>query len=124
MEEKGYGWILFASIMLVVAGAFNFIWGITALARDQYFINQVLFANLTFWGWVTLIWGVILVIAGFSILTKEQWARWFGIFAASISMIFMFMVLWAYPVGSVVIIAIDVMVIYGLGQYGGNEISA
>lgn len=124
MEEKGYGWILFASIMLVVAGAFNFIWGITALARDQYFINQVLFANLTFWGWVILIWGVIQIIAGFSILTKEQWARWFGIVAAALSMIFMFMVLWAHPVGGVVVIAIDVLVIYGLGQYGGDEIAA
>ena len=124
MEEKGYGWILFASIMLVVAGAFNFIWGITALARDQYFINQVLFANLTFWGWAILIWGVIQIIAGFSILTKEQWARWFGIVAAALSMIFMFMVLWAHPVGGVVVIAIDVLVIYGLGQYGGDEIAA
>ena len=124
MEEKGYGWILFASIMLVVAGAFNFIWGITALARDQYFVDKVLFANLTFWGWVILIWGVIQIIAGFSILTKEQWARWFGIVAAALSMIFMFMVLWAHPVGGVVVIAIDVLVIYGLGQYGGDEIAA
>ncbi len=124
MEEKGYGWILFASIMLVIAGLFNFIWGITALVRDQYFVNQVLFANLTFWGWVTLIWGAILVIAGLSILTKEQWARWFGIFAASLSMVFMFMVLWAYPMGGVIVIAIDVLVIYGLGQYGGDEIAA
>jgi len=124
MDRKGEGWLVFASIMLVLAGIYNFIWGITALAKDEYLINQFLFANLTFWGWFWLIIGVIAVIAGFAVLNKSQWARWFGIIMASISAIGMFTVIWAYPIWSILIIVLDVMVIYGLTEYGSREAGA
>jgi len=124
MDQKGEGWLIFASIMLVLAGIYNFIWGITALVKDDYLVSQFLFANLTFWGWFWLIIGVIAVIAGFSVLNKSQWARWFGIIIASISAIGMFTVIWAYPIWSIVIITLDVLVIYGLAEYGGREATA
>ena len=118
MEEKGSGWLTFVSIMLVVGGIGNFIWGITAVARDELLINKLLFANLTFWGVVFMIIGVFLIAAGVAVLNKAQWARWFGIVFCSLSVIFYFMVIWAYPVWSVLIIAIDVLIIYGLAEYG------
>lgn len=118
MEEKGSGWLTFASIMLVVGGIGNFIWGITAVARDELLINKVLFANLTFWGVVFMILGVFLVVAGFGVLNKVKWARVFGIIFCSLSIIFYFMVIWAHPVWSVLVIAIDILVIYGLAEYG------
>ena len=122
MEEgKGYGWMVFASIVLVVVGIYDIIWWITALARDEYLINQVLFANLTFWGWFYLILGIIGVCAGFAILAKQQWARWFGVIWASVNMIFMFMVIWAAPVWALAIITLDVLIIYGLITYGERE---
>jgi hypothetical protein len=122
MEEgKGYGWMVFASIVLVVVGIYDIIWGITALARDEYLVNQVLFANLTFWGWFYLILGIIGMCAGFAILAKQQWARWFGVIWASVNMIFMFMVIWAAPVWALAIITLDVLIIYGLITYGGRE---
>ena len=120
-EDRGYGWMIFASIILVIAGIYDFFWGITALAKDEYFINQVLFANLTFWGWFYLILGIIGVCAGFAILAKQQWARWFGVIWAGINMIFMFMVIWAHPLGALAIITLDVLVIYGLVTYGERE---
>lgn len=118
MEEKGSGWLTFASIMLVVAGIGNFIWGITAIARDELLINKLLFANLTFWGVVFMIVGVFLVAAGVAVLSEAPWARWFGIIFCALSIIFYFMVLWAHPVWSVLVIAIDVLIIYGLAEYG------
>ncbi len=124
MEEKGSGWITFASIMMVVAGIGNFIWGITALAKDDLLINKLLFANLTFWGIVFIIVGVLLAIAGFAVLYKAQWARVFGIIFAALSIIFYLMVIWAFPVWSVTVMAIDVLVIYGLAEYGGREEAA
>ena len=121
MEEKGSGWLVFASIMLIVAGIGNFIWGITAVARDKLFIHQLLFANLKFWGVVFMIAGVALVIAGIAVLNKAPWARVFGIVWCSLSIIFYFMVIWAFPAWSILVIAIDVLIIYGLGEYGATE---
>ncbi len=121
MEEKGYGWMIFSSIILVIAGIYNFFWGITALAKDEYFISQVLFANLTFWGWFYLILGIIGTCAGFAILAKQQWARWFGVIWAGVNMVLMFIVIWAYPWWAIMIITLDLLVIYGLASYGGRE---
>ena len=118
MDEKGSGWLAFASIMMIIAGIGNFIWGITAIARDELLINQLLFANLTFWGVVFMIVGVLLIAAGVAVIAKAQWARWFGIIFCALSILFYFMVIWAYPVWSVLVIAIDVLVIYGLAAYG------
>ena len=120
-EDRGYGWMIFASIILVIAGLYDIIWGITALAKDEYFINQVLFANLTFWGWFYLILGIIGVCAGFAILAKQQWARWFGVIWAGANMILMFVVIWTYPLWALAIITLDVLVIYGLVTYGERE---
>ena len=119
--KKGYGWIMFAAIMLIIAGISNFFWGITALAYSQYLINQVLFLNLSGWGWFWMIFGIIQVIAGFSVLNKASWARWFGIIMATVGAVLMFFVLWAFPVWSILVIALDVLVIYGLSAYGGKE---
>jgi hypothetical protein len=118
MEEKGSGWLAFASIMLIIAGIGNFIWGITAVARDELLINKLLFANLTFWGVVFMIAGAFLVVAGVAVISKAQWARWFGITFCALSILFYFLVIWAYPVWSVLVIAIDVLIIYGLAEYG------
>jgi len=121
MEERGSGWLMFASIMLVLAGIYNVIWGITALAKREFFEAQLLFANFTAWGIFWLIIGVIAVAAGFAVLNKSQWARWFGIIMASISAIGMFAVIKVYPFWSLAVIALDVLVIYGLAEYGGPE---
>jgi hypothetical protein len=121
MEEKGSGWLAFASIMLVIAGIGNVIWGITAIARNELLINKLLFANLTFWGVVALIIGAFLIAAGVAVISKAQWARWLGIIFCSLSILFYFVVIWAYPVWSVLVIAIDVLIIYGLAEYGERE---
>ena len=61
---------------------------------------------------------LFLVAAGVAVLGKAQWARWFGIIFCALSILFYFMVIWAYPVWSVLVIAIDVLIIYGLTEYG------
>lgn len=122
MEEKGSGWLTFASIMLIIVGIGNFIWGIAAIARDELlFEDKLLFANLTFWGVIFMIVGVLLVAAGIAVLNKAQWARFVGIVFCSLSIIFYFMVIGALPVLSVLVIALDVLIIYGLAEYGETE---
>lgn len=120
--EKGSGWLLFASIMLMVAGVYNFIWGIGALAKDDLYVVKFLFGNITFWGWFWLIVGVLEVCAGFGILSKSQWSRWFGIVMATISAIVAFFYIWAVPGWALLIITLDVLVIYGLAEYGARDL--
>ena len=121
MEEKGHGWLTFASIMLVIGGIGNFIWGLTAIARDELLVHKLLFANLTFWGIVFMIAGAFLVAAGIAVLNEARWGRLFGIVWCSLSIIFYMLVIWAYPVWSVLVIALDVLIIYALAEYGGRE---
>ena len=121
MEEKGSGWITFASIMLVIAGIGNFIWGITAVARDELLVNKLLFANLTFWGILFMILGALLVVAGIAVLYGAQWARVYGMVFCSLSIVFYLLVIWAHPVWSVMVIAIDVLIIYGLAEHAARQ---
>jgi hypothetical protein len=125
MEEtgKGYGWLVFASILLVLVGAYNLIWGIAAVAKSSVWVGntRLVFGSLNGWGWLYLIWGIIQICAGFGVLSKAQWARWTGIVIASISAILAFFYIWAYPGWAILIITLDVLVLYGLGVYGGRE---
>ena len=121
--EKGSGWLLFASIMLMMVGVFNVIWGIAAVAKSSVFVADVrlVFGSLNSWGWIYLILGVIEICAGFGVLSKAQWARWFGIVVGSIAAIMAFFSIWAYPGWALLIITLDVLVVYGLAAYGGRE---
>jgi hypothetical protein len=121
MEQKGEGWLTFASIMLVVAGVGNFMWGIGAVVRKVLFENKLLFAHLTFWGIVFMVLGALLAIAGVALISRARWARIFGIIWCSLSIIFYLMVIGAFPVWSVIVIAIDVLIIYALAVYGAPE---
>jgi len=121
MGEKGEGWLTFASIMLVVAGVGNFMWGIGAIVRKVLFENRLLFAHLTFWGIVFIILGAMLAVAGVAMIRRAPWARIFGIIWCSLSIIFYLMVIGAFPVWSVIVIAIDILVIYALAMYGAPE---
>ena len=120
-DDREFTWMMFASFILMIDGIFKFIWGITALVKEEYFYDQWLFGNMTLWGVIWIIIGVITFIAAFAILGKAQWARWFGIVMAGLGVVGMFTVIWAYPIWALVIIALDVLVIYALARYGGRE---
>lgn len=119
--KKGQGWLLFAFFMLFIAGIDHIIWGVAALTRKTFFTPKLLFANFTVWGVFWIVIGAVTVAASFAILNKSQWARWFGIIMATIGAVGMFSVAWTYPLWSAIIIAFDVMVIYGLLTYAGTE---
>ena len=75
------GWIGFAGWIMIIIGALDFFEGLIAIIRDQYYVlgaNQIIVFDLTTWGWVTLVWGIIIAFAGFGLLTGASWARWFA----------------------------------------------
>jgi hypothetical protein len=122
-EDRGAGWIAFAGIMLAIIGILNVIYGIAAIGDSSFFVHNTkyILSNLNTWGWVTLIIGVIQVLAAFSIWSGGEFGRWIGIFIAGVSMIGALLSLPAYPLWSLAVFAIDVLIVYGLAAYGGQR---
>jgi hypothetical protein len=84
------GWIGFAGILMVIIGAIDFFQGLIALFEDEYFVptgSGFLVFDLTGWGWTMLIWGVLLLLAGFGLVAGQGWARWFAIVVVSLNFI-------------------------------------
>jgi hypothetical protein len=122
--RQGAGWILFASVLMIGAGVMRIFDGFWAFSKNDDVKNiQTVFwdDNLAAYGWVWLTVGVLLVVAGFALLNGAQWARWFGVFAASVAAISAMTWIYAYPIWSFVSILIAVLAIYGLTMYGGRE---
>jgi hypothetical protein len=122
-SPAGGGWLLFAGIMLLVVAVLNVIYGIAAIGDSKFFIadQKYILSNLNTWGWVTLILGIIQVLAALSIWAGNQFGRWFGIAAATLSCIGALLSIPAYPFWSLAIFSLDILVIYGLAAYGGQH---
>jgi hypothetical protein len=122
-DGQGYGLILFASVLLVVVGFFNMIYGIAAIANSHVFVANAhyVFANLRTWGWITLIISILQLIAAAGILAGNQLARWFAVAVVGLNAIDMMFFIPAYPFWALAIIAMDVVALYGLCAYGSRE---
>jgi hypothetical protein len=122
-EPRGGGLIIFASAVLAVVGFFNLIYGIAAVANSHVFVANAhyVFSGLRTWGWITLIIGVLQLIAAAGILTGNQLARWYGVVVVGLSAIDMMFFIPAYPFWALTIIAVDVVALYALCAYGSRE---
>ncbi len=120
---EGGGWLLFASIMLAIAGALNIVWGIAAISKSKFFTQNATYivSGLNTWGWVVLIIGALELLAAYSVLVGGQYGRWLGIFVAGINSIAALMSIHAYPFWALCLFGIDVLIIYGLAAYGGQH---
>ena len=115
------GWEAFAGIMLMIVGIFGIIDGIIAIAKDEFFVvsqKWVFNFDVTTWGWIHLMLGIIVLLAGIGIFSGNVLARTVGVIAAAVSAIVNFMWLPYYPVWAVIIIAIDVSIIWALTAHG------
>jgi hypothetical protein len=122
-EGSGYGLILFAAVLLLMVGFFNMIYGIAAIANSHVFVAgaHYVFANQRTWGWITLIIGVLQLVAAAGILAGNQLARWFAVAVVALNAIDMMFFLPAYPFWALTIIAADVVALYGLCADGSRE---
>ena len=117
------GWIYFASALFFVVGIFNFIYGLVALINNEWLVlttRGILYFNLTTWGWILLITGVVQVLVGAAVLYGQTWARVVGIVIAALSLISALSILNVYPGWGFIIIGLDVLVIYALAVHGGE----
>ena len=82
------GWISFAGILMVILGALAFFEGLIALLRDNYYVatgDGFLIFDVTAWGWIMLLWGIVLACVGLGLLGGAGWARWTAIVLVSIN---------------------------------------
>ena len=122
-EVSGWasGAATFASVTLMLIGTFQVINGLTALFNDEFFITGERYTfklDITVWGWVHLIVGVVALVAGFGLFTGAMWARVLAIMVAGLSAIVNFAFIPAFPLWALTIIVIDILVIYAVAAHG------
>ena len=122
-EKHGDGWVAFAGVMLLLVGTMNFIGGIAAIDDANFYVGgaQFMISDLNTWGWVILITGTVQVLAGLGLFVRNQFARWLGVGFASLNALGQLLMIAAFPLWSLAIFAVDVLIIYGLVTYGGRE---
>jgi hypothetical protein len=116
------GMVVFGGLMMIVAGTFHAMAGLVGLFNDSYWLvpnsDLVVTVDYTTWGFVHLVLGVLAIAAGAGILAGQAWARVTGVVLAVISALVSIAFLAAYPLWSMLIIALDVLVIYALIAHG------
>ena len=109
----------FAGAALLTVGIFQFLEGIAAAAKDEVFVNTpsyVFKLDLTTWGWIHIVVGIVVAVIGGAILAGQNWARVAGIVVAVISGTLNFMWLPYYPFWAILIIGFNMAVIWALSQ--------
>ena len=129
MERKSgwaIGFTMYAAILLMISGSFQIIAGLAGVFENEFYVrtpNYFLELDASAWGWLHLIWGVLVLIGGLGLLSGSLWGRTLGVIAAAGSMLANFAFLPLYPVWSIVIIAVDIGVIWALTAHGRDIVS-
>lgn len=121
-EVTGWaGWVAFAAFMMILAGLFQAIVGLTAIVRDSFYVvspNYLLHINISTWGWIHFLWSLVVILAGFGLLSGKMWARVVGVIVASLSALVNMYYIPYYPIWSLLIIVVDFLVIWALVVHG------
>jgi hypothetical protein len=117
---RGLGRAILAAVFLMIAGVLNIIYGIAGISKSHVFTTNAhyVFGHLRSWGWVTLIIGIIELLAALSLFGGGAFGRWVGIFAGSIAAIGALLEIPAYPLLAIAIFALSLWIIWGLVVYG------
>ena len=114
------GLTIFAAAMMMIIGFWQALAGIAAIGQDKVYAAtpEYIYAfDVTGWGWIHLLLGILIVCAGVAVFLGSTWARVVGILLASLSMIANFLFIPHYPIWSLTIIALDAAVIWALATY-------
>jgi hypothetical protein len=115
------GWAMFAGFMMILIGSFEAIAGLVGIIDDEFYVLGVKYVfkfDATTWGWIHLIWGAVVLLAGLAVFKGSVWARTVGVVVAMFSAIANFAFLPYYPVWSLIIITVCVLVIWALIVHG------
>jgi hypothetical protein len=119
-DDRGYGWVVFAGVLLLILGTLNFIEGLAAIGNAHFFVHNTNYiaGSLKTWGWIVLCIGVVEWAVGCGVFVKNQFSRRVGVAILSLNAIVQLMMIPAYPFWSLSIFTLDILAIYGLIAYG------
>jgi hypothetical protein len=121
-ERTGWtGWIVFAGVMMIIAGGLNAFYGVVAAVNDDWVgwtNRQNAFLDVSQWGWVHIIVGLIVLLSGIGLFSGNILARTVAVIIASISLVANFFFIPVYPLWALTVIAIDALVIWALTAHG------
>jgi hypothetical protein len=116
----GRGFAVFAAIMMMIIGVLHVFEGLAAIIRNEFFVVTPKYAfhiDVTAWGWLHLILGIVVAIAGFFVIRGALWARTVGILVAAVSLVANFLSMPYYPFWAFLIVVLDAVVIWALCVY-------
>jgi hypothetical protein len=113
------GWIGFAGLVMILLGGLAFFQGLIAVIEDNYYVvtqSGFLVFDVTGWGWIMMIWGVILVLVGLALISGQDWARWVSIVLVALNVFAQlgFVGNSAYPLWSLLVLTLNIIVLYAL----------
>ena len=113
------GWIGFAAMLLVIIGSIDIFQGLIAIIRGEYYAitpNQIIVFDMKSWGWITLIWGIVAILAGVGLASGAGWARWFAILIAFLSIFeqLAFVGSAQYTLWALMLLTLTVLVLFAL----------
>src|SRR5215212_3619048 len=117
-DTRGRGWLTFAAVMFLIAATFNAVYGISALANDDYFaVDELLFGDLSLWGALYL----TVAVTALLLFARSSIGAFLGVLIAMLSATLALVSIGAYPLWSITIMFVDGLIIYGLTVYGFGE---
>jgi hypothetical protein len=123
---RGTGWLTFAATLLIVSGIFKVLDALWAFKYDDEVDEQVqtivFERDLSSWGVVWLVVGIVLILAGAAVITGAEWARWVGIVAAGLAAIAFLPWVYFEPFWTILSVSLAMLVVYALATYGGRHV--
>ena len=117
------GWVAFAGVMMIISGSLNALYGLVAAINDEWVVwtnRASLFLDLSQWGWIHVVVGLVMLFAGIGVFSGNVLARTVGVIVAAVSLIGNFLFIPAYPLWALAVVTIDVLVIWALTAHGGE----
>ena len=111
------GWVIFAAVMMFIIGFLNFFYGLAAIVNDQVVIvggHGAIVADITTWGWITLILSIVVLLTAGGLFMEAGWARWTAVFLVALNAIEQVWIFPAAPLWALIVILLDTVVIYNL----------
>jgi len=126
VEVEGRNWLTFCGIVLIVMGVTRILDSIWAFRYKgqlpDHFKDSLFGGTLSTYGWVWMVMGVLLLLSGFGVMTRNQYARMFGIVVSALAAISAFAWMPYYPVWSLVYVGVGILMVWALSTYGAREV--
>ena len=117
--ETWAGWIRLGGILLLIVATIDFFQGLIAIIRGSYYAltpNQIIVFDLSTWGWLTLIWSIVVFLTAFGLLSGAGWARWVTIVIATLNIfgILGFVGSATYPLWALTALTLNIIILYAV----------